>query len=156
MRIKIYTRKLYLVILLCIGSFSCIGDTFIMPLSGYSHNYYVHHISRDSLIAELDSSMLDVNHSSYHGHQFSNEHTEIHNLNDTIEDIVMRIQAYDSTTQTVRINFGGIYYNPKIIKEGNGRKLDYQTRMMLLRCFEREMLKIFGERIIPERFYDVR
>jgi hypothetical protein len=149
-------RKLFLVVLLCLASFSCISDTFIIRLSGYSHNYYIYHVSRDSLIAELDSSILDVSHSSYHDHQFPDEHTEIHNLNDTIENIVLRIQTFDPATQCVKINFGGIYYNTEIIKEPNGRKLNYQTRIILLRCFEREMLKIFGDRIIPERFYDTK
>lgn len=68
--------------------------------------YHIKHYSRESFMTELKSIGLDVTSSKYNNTKYDDEHTEIDNLNDSINNLVILIGDFNKSNHTVEVSLG--------------------------------------------------
>ena len=106
-----------------------------------SATYHVKHNSRDNLIEDLKQSGLNIRFSKYHNTKYDDEHSEIWNLNDSIQNLVVLIRDFNDNDSTVEISLGCW----DIVNRQSSEKIDKETlnkeKEYVKRTFELEVIK---------------
>lgn len=55
---------------------------------------------------ELKNTGLDITSTKYNHTKYDDEHTEIHNLNDSIANLVIIIGDFNNSNKTVKVSLG--------------------------------------------------
>ena len=89
--------------LLCMATTRDTCNTYFEDNEGV---YYIKHHSRESFMEELKNTGLDITSTKYNHTKYDDEHTEIHNLNDSIANLVIIIGDFNNSNKTVKVSLG--------------------------------------------------
>jgi hypothetical protein len=68
--------------------------------------YHIKHHSRESFMNEFKSAGIKITSTKYNDTRYDNEHCEIKNLNDSIDNLVVLIGDFNDSDQTVKVSLG--------------------------------------------------
>lgn len=139
---KTYSFRLSPIIPIFISLFAFIA-TSKHPITCFnedSGHYDIQHISRDSLINSLIESNLNLTYSKYHNTTYEDEHFEIHNLNDSINNLVFLVKDFDKTNKTVRIELGCWNYVLDSYLDGSDKETLEKHRDYVKSVFEENVI----------------
>lgn len=140
---KMYALRLSPVIPLIVSAFAFTATSRAPQTCFFDDSaiYYVSHFSRDSLIQDLKSSGLNVTFTKYHDTRYDDEHSEIHNLNDSIRNLVILIKDFSKNDNTVEISLGCWDYKYGTSLEDADEKTLEKHREYVKKIFEEKVLK---------------
>ncbi len=140
---KLLNIRLAPIIPLALSTFAFIA-TSEGPKTCFSDNpaiYHVKHYSRDSFVRDLKNVGFNISFTEYHNTKFVDEHSEIHNVNDSIENLVVLIKDFNKADSTVEITLGcWRLKNNSTAKNLDEKSLETQ-RVYVKSVFENEVLK---------------
>jgi hypothetical protein len=97
----------YIPLIICLYAFmATTRDTCNTYFEDNEGVYYIKHHSRESFMDELKNTGLDITSTKYNHTKYDDEHTEIHNLNDSIANLVIIIGDFNNSNKTVKVSLG--------------------------------------------------
>lgn len=150
---KVMTIRLSPILPLLVSAFAFVATTETQQTCFEDNvTYYIKHYSRDSLINDLKQSELDVTFHKYHNTKYDDEHSEFHNLKDSIYNLVVLIHDFNNIDSTVEVSLGcwdiaNRQSREKIDKEKLNREKEY-----IKKAFEQEVIKKV-EKTRPNKTY---
>lgn len=97
----------YIPLIVCVYAFmATTRDTTNTCFEDNEGVYYIKHHSLESFMNELKSTGLDITSTKYNHTKYDDEHTEIHNLSDSIANLAIIIGDFNNSNQSVKVSLG--------------------------------------------------
>lgn len=139
---KVMTIRLSPIVPLIVSAFAFVATSEVQQTCFEDiATYHIKHYSRDSLINDLKQSELNVTFHKYHNTKYDDEHSEFHNLNDSIYNLVVLIHDYNNLDSTVKVSLGCWNIANRQSREKLDEEMLNKEKEYVKRTFEQEVIK---------------